>query len=95
MRVKWPENIRELLASEPDRTLGIRLGVARSTIFRLRQRLGIRCFKRPSITTVLQGLVDAVEGSKYPKDLVLVQAIQAAKLVLKGNESDERDRSVC
>lgn len=95
MRVDWPANIRELLASEPDRILAARIGVARTTILRLRQRLGIRCHKRLSTTAALQGLIDAVEGSKYPKGLVLVQAIQAAKQTLKGTGADEPDRSVC
>lgn len=95
MRVDWPENIDELLATESDCSLSRRLGIARTTIMRRRHKLGIRCHKRLSVSDALQGLIDAVEGSKYPKPLVLVQAMQVAKQVLKGAGADEPDRSVC
>lgn len=95
MRKEWPENIRDLLASEPDRVLASRLGVARTTIFRLRQKLGIGCYKKTSVSEALSSLVDVIEGSKYPLSKALVQAIQIAKQSLQGARSDGPDRSVC
>lgn len=84
MRRDWPDDIKDRLGTMSDKDLAEQLGCARTTIFRLRQKLGVKCVQRLSVSQACQNLIDAVEASSIVKNRAVQSAIRSAKLAMKG-----------
>lgn len=92
MRVKWPENIAELMGRMSDQDLADELGIARQTVFRQRRKMGLASSYVSKINPAdaLSDLVGLIETAKYPLNQQMRRALERARLSLKGAKHASR-----